>query len=210
MPRVGDTRTKILEVAEADFATQGYAGAHLQKIAEQVGVRKTALYYYYESKAALYAAVLESILEGFERAVLTVLDSDDDPERQLDLLATRLNDLLAEHPNYPRILFRLFVDPRPPEVQRVYPRVRSVVERILLFYRRGIELGTFRKLSTRHFFSSAFGMLLFHYAAPAFTASVLGVADVFTSEIVNWRRDEVLSLMRDGILARDGDSKKPS
>ena len=36
MPRVGDTRTKILEVAEADFASQGYAGAHLQKIAEQV------------------------------------------------------------------------------------------------------------------------------------------------------------------------------
>jgi TetR/AcrR family transcriptional regulator len=201
MPRVGDTRTKILEMAEADFATEGYAGAHLQKIAEQVGVRKTALYYYYESKAALYAAVIEVILEGFERAVLTVLDANqDDPERQLELLATRLNDLLAEHPNYARILFRLFVDPRPPEVQRVYPRVRRFVERILAFYRHGIELGTFRKHSTRHFFQSAFGMLLFHYAAPAFSASVLGVSDVFTSEIVNWRRDEVLALMRDGIV----------
>lgn len=207
MPRVGDTRTKILEVAEADFATQGYAGAHLQKIAEQVGVRKTALYYYYESKAALYAAVLETILDGFESAVITVLDSNDDPERQLDLLATRVNDLLAEHPNYARILFRLFVDPRPPEVARVYPGVRRVVERILLFYRRGIELGVFRKRSTRHFFQSAFGMLLFHYAAPAFSASVLGVPDVFTCEVVSWRREETLALMREGILARPDDPK---
>jgi AcrR family transcriptional regulator len=47
VPRVGDTRTKILEVAESEFAAEGYAGAHLQKIAEQVGVRKTALYYYF-------------------------------------------------------------------------------------------------------------------------------------------------------------------
>ena len=35
MARIGDTRTKILEVAEADFAAEGYASAHLQKIAEQ-------------------------------------------------------------------------------------------------------------------------------------------------------------------------------
>ena len=69
MPRVGDTRTKILEVAEAEFASEGYAGAHLQKIAEQVGVRKTALYYYFDSKAALYTAVITTMLEAFDRCV---------------------------------------------------------------------------------------------------------------------------------------------
>lgn len=208
MPRIGDTRTKILEVAEADFAAEGYAGAHLQKIAEQVGVRKTALYYYYESKAALYTAVLDGILAAFEQAVVTVLDAHDDPERQLEMLAARVNDLLAEHPTYARILFRLFVDPQPPEVARVYPHVTRVVERILLFYRRGVEAGVFRKRSTRHFFQSAFGMFLFHYAAPAFSARVLGVPDVFTSDTVSWRRDEVLSLLRDGVRVHPSEKKQ--
>lgn len=202
MPRVGDTRTKILEVAEADFAKEGYAGAHLQKIAEQVGVRKTALYYYYESKAALYTAVLEIILEAFEAAVVPVLDAHDDPEVQLEQLSARINDLLAEHPNYARILFRLFVDPKPAEVARVYPHVQRVVERVLVFYGRGVEKGVFAKRSTRHFFQSAFGMLLFHYAAPAFSATVLGVPDIFTSDVVKWRGDEALSLLRDGIRTR--------
>ena len=38
-PRSLDTRNKILEVAEGEFAREGYAGAHLQRIAEQVGVQ---------------------------------------------------------------------------------------------------------------------------------------------------------------------------
>ena len=202
MARVGDTRTKILEVAEADFAAEGYAGAHLQKIAEQVGVRKTALYYYFDSKAALYTSVLDTILEAFEQSIAKVLDPDEAPDRQLELLAVRLNDLMAEHPTYARILFRLFVDPQPPEVARVFPHVERVVERVLFFYRRGVDAGVFQKRSARHFFQSAFGMFLFHYAAPAFASRVLGVEDVFTSENVGWRREEVLALLRDGILAR--------
>jgi len=202
MPRIGDTRAKILEIAEADFASEGYAGAHLQHIAEQVGVRKTALYYYYESKAALYTSVLTTILEAFEHTVLAVLDTDDDPCHQLEALATRINDLLAEHPNYARILFRLFVDPQPPEMQGLYPSVQRVVERILLFYRKGVDAGVFRRRSTRHFFQSAFGMILFHYAAPRFSATVLGVPDVFTKDTVTWRRDEVLALLREGVLLK--------
>lgn len=204
MARAGDTRTKILEVAEAEFAAEGYAGAHLQRIAEQVGVRKTALYYYFESKAALYTTVLESILAAFEQAVTAVLEGSEAPERQLELLLARCNDLMAERPSYARILFRLFVDPQPQEVARVFPHVERVVELVLRFYRGGVDAGVFRKRSARHFFQSVFGMFLFHYAAPDFSARVLGVPNVFTSDAVGWRREEVLALMRDGVLERAG------
>ena len=52
------TRERLLDVAEKEFARYGYAGAHLQSIGEQVGVQKTALYYYFPSKSALYTAVI--------------------------------------------------------------------------------------------------------------------------------------------------------
>ncbi|RIL07762.1 MAG: hypothetical protein DCC71_02015 [Proteobacteria bacterium] len=202
MPRVGDTRAKILEVAEAEFAAEGYAGAHLQKIAEQVGVRKTALYYYFESKAALYTAVLESMLEAFESAVGAVLDAEEPPDRKLESLAARINDVLAQNPNYGRILFRVFVDPQPQEANHVLPVVQRVVARVLLFYKSGADAGAFRRISSRHFFLSAFGAMLFHYAAPSFGARLFGIPDVFTSDAVSWRRDEVIKLLRDGVRAR--------
>lgn len=208
MPRVGDTRARILEVAEAEFASEGYAGAHLQKIAEQVGVRKTALYYYFDSKAALYTAVLETILEAFESAV-GLLDDPGSFEQQLGDLTSRINDLLAGHPNYARILFRVFVDPQPPEVGRVLPSVQRVVERLMRFYRGGVDAGVFRRLSARHFFQSVFGMMLFHYAAPGFSATVLGVPDIFSSDVVAWRRDEALKLLREGALDPKSSGGKP-
>jgi TetR/AcrR family transcriptional regulator len=207
VPRVGDTRTKILEVAESEFAAEGYAGAHLQKIAEQVGVRKTALYYYFESKAALYTAVLETMLEAFERAVLAALDASQPPERQLEATVARINEVLAEHINYGRILFRVFVDPQPPEAARVLPSVQRVVERLMTFYRSGVDAGAFQRLSARHIFQSIFGMMLFHYAAPSFSARVLGVADVFTGDVVNWRRDEVIALLRTGVIRQQDEDQ---
>ncbi len=112
MPRVGDTRTKILEVAEAEFASEGYAGAHLQKIAEQVGVRKTALYYYFDSKAALYTDGAQGDARGLRSLHRRRCRDQRAAERQLEELVARVNDLLAEHPNYARILLRVFVDRR--------------------------------------------------------------------------------------------------
>ena len=189
MPRIGDTRTKILEVAEAEFAAEGYAGAHLQKIAEQVGVRKTALYYY------------------FAHCIATALESSGSPEGQLEELVARVNDLLAERPNYARILLRVFVDHGPSEMETVLPTVRRMGDRVLQFFQRGIDEGAFRPLSSRHILQSVFGMMIFHYAAPYYSARMVGVDDVFTRPVVAWRRDEVISLLRDGMRARPDDAK---
>ena len=207
MPRTGDTRAKILEVAEAEFAAEGYAGAHLQKIAEQVGVRKTALYYYFDSKAALYSAVLESILEDLDRVVATALETNETPEHQLEELVTRFNEMLAEKPNCARILLRVFVDDPAGLTATLRPTLMRAIGRVMSCYRRGVDAGTFRRISTRHFFLSSLGLMLFHYAAPAFSAAVLGIDDVFTGPVVAWRRDEVLSLLRDGVHARPDEDK---
>jgi len=191
-------------VAEREFATEGYAGAHLQKIAEQVGVRKTALYYYFDSKAALYTAVLEDMLETFDRALVQALEVSDAPEKRLERLVTGFNQLLAEHRPYARILIRVFVDSPGVDASRVLPIVERVIGRLFRFYREGVDAGAFRRLSSRHFFQHFLGMSIFHYAAPFFSARVLGVPDIFTAEAVGWRSDEVLGVLEDGVLRREG------
>jgi TetR/AcrR family transcriptional regulator len=57
-------RTEILHAALRTFRAKGYYGTTLDDIADQLGVRKTALYHYFPDKEAiLYACHHESLTE---------------------------------------------------------------------------------------------------------------------------------------------------
>jgi len=68
----GKTYKKIIDCAGKLFAQRGYFGVSLNQIAQEVGITKPALYYYFESKEALYLAVLEqtfsSLLKTLQKA----------------------------------------------------------------------------------------------------------------------------------------------
>ena len=199
------TRHKILDVAEQEFARSGFAGAHLQHIAEQVGVQKTALYYYYRSKAALYEAVLVRMLEAFDQTVSKAIDAPESPAGRLARLGDALNDLLSERRNYSQILIRIFVDRVEIEGAALRPMIERVVGRLLGFYREGIDANVFAKLSSRNLFQSLLGLCVFHYATGEFGAQVLGVDDIFAESAVAWRREEVRRLVLRGVLRETPD-----
>lgn len=206
-----ETRERLLEVAEKEFARYGYAGAHLQSIAEQIGVQKTALYYYFDSKGALWTAVMLGMLEAFERVLADSLSRPGTHRERLERLAGDFNDLLAARPNYARILVRIFTEGAGTDAAAVSPTIQRVIGRVLSFYREGVDVGAFARRSARHFFQSFFGAIVFHYAAPEFSAAVLGVDDIATPDVVRWRREEVLAFVLHGVLApRPGEESDAS
>jgi len=184
------TRQGILNAAEKEFAWHGYEGAHLQFIASQAGVQKTAIYYYFPSKAALYTAVLKSILEHFEAVLSQVISSSGSHAEKLSTLMDAFNDVFAERPTYSKILMRLFVDSSDMLQEDIYVYVQRPVAQILRFIREGKERGVFTRASARHFLQSAVGAMIFHYASGAFGAAMLGVEDIFSESAVTWRRRE--------------------
>ena len=192
--RTSDTRTKILEIAETEFAQDGYAGAHLQHIASQVGVQKTALYYYFPSKAALYEAVLARMLTAFDAAIADALGPSGGPEERFARLLDAMNDLLAEKRNYARILMRIFVDQNEIPTGEIAPLVETVIGRLLTFFKEGKDAGVFIDASVRHMLLSSLGAVVFYYATDNVGAAIVGVDDLFTRSSVAWRREEVRRL----------------
>ncbi|MGW0808528.1 TetR family transcriptional regulator [Nonomuraea sp. NPDC002799] len=53
------TKAEILEVAQQEFARNGYTGARVDEIAARMRTTKRMIYYYFGSKERLYIAVLE-------------------------------------------------------------------------------------------------------------------------------------------------------
>ena len=201
-----DTRARMLEVAGRQFAAKGYEGAHLESIAREVGVRKTALYYYFENKEDLYVSVLEDMLIEFERTLSKAWDAKRPKIDSLRRGAEALNDVLADNPTFAQILIRICVDRIPIDPARIRPYLDRFIQTSVGFFESGVQEGVFRPLSGAHVLQSALGTAIFHYAGGAFSASLLGVEDVHDPQAVEERRRQVVDLMLHGVLApEDGD-----
>jgi AcrR family transcriptional regulator len=59
--KAASTKATIVAVARRLFATNGYAGTSVEAVLEESQVSRGALYYHFETKEALFAAVLEAV-----------------------------------------------------------------------------------------------------------------------------------------------------
>ncbi len=59
------TRTRILVAARTEFSRSGFAGTRIGAIARRAGVNTSLIFYYFQSKAALYRAVSEQRLGSY-------------------------------------------------------------------------------------------------------------------------------------------------
>jgi len=96
------TAERILDAAESLFASRGYAGTALRDVAGAVGLRTPSLYNHFESKDALYEAV---IARGIGPALKALAEAVESRESQdANGLVKTLMALLAERPMLPQLI----------------------------------------------------------------------------------------------------------
>ncbi len=59
---------RILRAAVDLFADKGFHGTHVKEIAAVSGLPKTNVYYYFPTKESIYTALIERLIEGWDRA----------------------------------------------------------------------------------------------------------------------------------------------
>lgn len=131
------SRTRLLDAAERAFAEGGLAGARVAAIVEDAGVNKAMLYYWFDSKQALYEAVVERVFEQITDVVQGLDELPDlGPAERVMAFAKGYNRVLQSHPRIERILLRALLDSPDdlfdllqPRLQKVLPAVAGQVAR---------------------------------------------------------------------------------
>jgi AcrR family transcriptional regulator len=85
--RAARTQEDILEVATAEFAANGYAGARVDEIAARTRTTKRMIYYYFGSKEGLYLAVLERVYAQIRRVERGIHIDELSPDEALRTIA---------------------------------------------------------------------------------------------------------------------------
>src|SRR5205823_11671321 len=71
--RGGDTRERIVQVAQSLFAERGYRGTSLRDISARIGIKAPSLLHHFSSKEQIYLAVLDLIFARMEDAMSAIL-----------------------------------------------------------------------------------------------------------------------------------------
>jgi len=101
--RTASTRGALLRSARELFAERGYAGTGREEIAERAGVTRGALYHHFDSKADVFAAVVEALDGELATRAVAAAEMADTPVNMLRFGARAYIDACAK-PDVARIV----------------------------------------------------------------------------------------------------------
>ncbi len=151
MPRVTaaakeEHRRRLLDTAAEEFGAKGYAGARIDDISVAAGFARSTIYNYFDSKEALFSAVLADFAE---RSIAAAGQIPEDGSVRSRLLALAQADasVIAERETFAKVAIREILT-QPADVARALWPNRAVDpfdERLRAILRDGQESGEIRR-----------------------------------------------------------------
>ena len=129
-----DTRELLLDSAFTHFYKQGYQGANIAAILNDVGINKGSMYYFFKSKKELALAVIkERMYRNLSNKYETILEEDESLKKLFMTLSDAPNTLVYGCPLNKMSQEMVYVDEDfKMELSKVYTMFENVIEKILL------------------------------------------------------------------------------
>jgi TetR/AcrR family transcriptional regulator len=141
----------ILSGAERVFARAGFGGATMAQIAEEAGVPKPNLHYYFGNKADLYRAVLDRVLHDW-LSPTDVITAEADPREAIESYVRKKMALAYERPDASRVFANELIHGAPVVGELLRSELRRTVREKAAVLDAWIAEGRMAPLDTTHFF----------------------------------------------------------
>ncbi len=96
-----ETEDKIIASAERLFYQKGKAGTSMQDIADDAGINRTLLNYYFRSKDQLFEAVFRKALGSFIPNLAAIMRTDLSFNEYVPAMVEKIIDTMLENPQIP-------------------------------------------------------------------------------------------------------------
>jgi AcrR family transcriptional regulator len=152
-------RREILDVAVDLFRSRGYDAARLEDIAEQLGITKAAIYYYFPKKSDLLLAICNRALDESLARQERILGSDEPADVRLRRAIADHISGMATNVAVWDVFFRelkVIDDPLEPVMRA---RLREYGDRFEQLLADGVAAGALRPLDVRIAAKAILGML---------------------------------------------------
>ena len=159
-----NTEEKILNAAQNVFIKKGMDGARMQEIANEAGINKALLHYYFRTKEKLFNAIFKKVLGKILPNIMEMVHSDLPIEVKMGIFIENYIDLLIKNPFLPTFILK--------EMNRDPDFIATVIkgngiqpDKIFAMFEKEMDAGKIRRMDPRDLMVNILGLSIFPIAA---------------------------------------------
>ena len=160
-----NTEEKILLAATEVFIKKGKDAARMQEIADEAGINKALLHYYYRSKEKLFEAVFHVVVK--QLVLPKVIKTLEEEENMFELIRKFCNfyiDLLIKNPFIPLFIIEE-LNKNPQWFSNTLIKAGIPIDKAICKLEDAMENGKIRKMDPRHIMVNLVSLSVFPFAA---------------------------------------------
>lgn len=191
---------RILDAAKKVFVHKGMAGARMQDIADEAGINKALLHYYFRNKEKLFEMIfLEAAQRLFPR-INDIFNSDESLFQKIERFCDEYISAVMENPYLP--LFVLNEINQAPErfLKKVWtgenkPNPKKFLEQM----EKEVKKGTIKRVDPLHLLMNLISMTIFPFVAKPMFQMNFGISEQQFRTFMEQRKKEVPKFIIDAI-----------
>jgi TetR/AcrR family transcriptional regulator len=193
------TEEKILQAARKVFIRDGMAGARMQDIADEAGMNKALLHYYFSNKEQLFQTIFKEVTLGFLPRMNAIFESDMPLFEKIHTFCREYIAQVSANPFIPQFLFSEMN--RQPEklLKKVWGDQRPQLQKLTSQVQQEIANGTIKPIHPLHLVMNMFAMCVFPFVAKPMLQFATTVTDTQFRELMEERKTIIPIFIIDAI-----------
>jgi AcrR family transcriptional regulator len=171
-----DTEEKLMQAAQNAFIKYGLEGARMQDIADEAGISKSMLHYYFSKKEKLFERIFRQAVIDIFSKLRQILDAEDSVMAKITRLSREYIDFLLDHPYLPLfVLHESHKDPVAFKKDFLSPGDMAFSIRFVEQIEGEIKAGKIRPVNPYLLMSQIMSMCVFPIVAQPVLQSIMNV-----------------------------------
>ena len=170
------TEQRILAAAKEIFLLKGLDGARMQDIADEAGINKAMLHYYFRSKDKLFETIFEEVATHFLPRITEIFESDKSLFRKIEAFCEVYIDQVKQMPYLP--FFVLYEANKQPEilVKKMFGAKKPPVQLFVKQVEEEIKKGIIKPIHPLQLFLNMLSMCIFPFMAKPMFEQAVGIS----------------------------------
>ena len=183
---------RIMAAARKVFTSKGMAGARMQDIADEAGINKAMLHYYFRDKDKLFEVVFLDEAQRFFPKINAIFNSEEPLFEKIQNFVNEYIDEMQENPYLPWFVMNELHRDADQFMYKIWgkenlPKPGKFLEQI----ENEIKAGRIKRISPVHLLMNMISMTIFPFVGKPMFIRNLRLSDKQFSEIMEQRKKEI-------------------